>query len=359
MPDYNVDGVTCVASIVKGPDNDWALVYGADATVKLIRYPFGGASQVIALNGDTSGNLTAAKGFTITTGGLTVTAGGVTVTAGGVGVTAGGLTVTAGTTDIKDALVTESTVSSSQTLASQTLENDLYALTYTTDSTFLTGTNISYSGGRGSAAEKISGTWSAATGGYSNLYSIVTASGALNDANGGPIGIKSVVATSAAQTAAAGIYGLQGIAKHNHGTNKAANAAPYIGVEGVVTQSTAGQIGTAIGISAAYHIPADAAVFDGGAVWRGLQITCDNSSGNNPSEQSGVAVWNMAGAQTNVLKVINSGTGFTYFADLPDDSAPGHVLVNKTTQVNNVVGSIKVIIGAQVGYINVHSAEAA
>jgi len=238
----------------------------------------------------------------------------------------------------------------SKTLTSQTTEGDLSTIDFTTDSTFLTGTNITYSSARGSAALKLTGTWSAVTGGYSNIYSLVTASGALNDANGGPIGIKAVVQANGALTAAAGIYGAQFIAKHNHATNKAANAAPFIGVEGVVTQNTAGQIGTGIGVSAAFHIPADAAVFDGGAVFRGLQVACDNSSSNKASEESGVCIWNLAGTQDNMIIGVNSGSGFTNFANLPDDGAPAASTCSSVSAIGTK-GYIKVKIGAATRYI--------
>jgi len=196
-----------------------------------------------------------------------------------------------------------------RSLSSQTTENNSQVLSLTTDSTYLTGTNITYSGGQGSSALKISGTYSGVNGGYSNIYSLVNTSG-LQAAGTGVIGVKSVAANTAALTNGV-IYGGQFIAKHNHATNKVANAAAFIGAEGVVTQSDAGQIGTAIGVSAAYHIPSSAAAFDPGAVWRGLQVTLDNSSSNNPSEQSGVVIWNMAGTQDNGIKLVKSGGGFT------------------------------------------------
>jgi len=245
----------------------------------------------------------------------------------------------------------------SKTLASQITENDLGTIDFTTDSTFLTGTNISYSGGRGSAALKVTGTWSAVTGGFSDIYSLVTASGIINDSNGGPIGIKSVVQANNTVTAAAGIYGAQFIAKHNHATLKAANAAPFIGVEGVVTQNTAGQIGTAIGGSFAYHIPSDAANYDGGAVWRGVQITCDNSTSNTPpDEQSALVIWNLAGAQDNMINGVNSASGFTYFALFTDDGAPAAKISTGSTATNDVVGWVKVKVGTQAGYVNIHNA---
>lgn len=197
-----------------------------------------------------------------------------------------------------------------RTLTSQTAINTSETIALTTDSTYLGGTNITYSGGLGSNTIRSTATWSATAGGLANIQAITNATGALNDANGGALSLKGVTTTSAALTAG-NVYGGQFIARHNHGTNKAANATPFVGVEGVVTQSTAGQIGTAIGVSAAYHIPADAAAYDGGAVFRGLQITCDNSGSNAPSEETGLAIWNMAGTQTNAIKIIKSATGFT------------------------------------------------
>ncbi len=235
-----------------------------------------------------------------------------------------------------------------RTLASQTLENTTETIGLTSDSTFLTGTNVTYSGGRGSSALKLTSTWSAATGGYHGLYSLVTASGALNDANGGVVNIKGVTVTDAALTTG-NVYGGQFIAKHSHATNKAANACPFIGVEGVVTQGTAGQIGTAIGVSAAYHIPADAAVYDGGAVYRGIQVTCDNASGNNPSEQSGVVVWNMAGAQDNVFKVVTSGTGFTNGINLGGATITNDILFSNSNIVFSGTAVTRAAVRADVG----------
>ena len=51
--------------------------------------------------------------------------------------------------------------------------------------------------------------------------------------------------------------------------------------------------------------------------------------------------------------------GATYFVNLADNGEPATKTTAKTTQTNNVVGSIKVLIGDQVAYINAHSAAAA
>ncbi len=264
--------------------------------------------------------------------------------AGGLTVDSTGFTVSGTTYAIADAA----------TYTSQTLENKQVELSLTTDSTFLTGTNITYSGGRGSSDLNLAGTWSATAGGYSNLYSLVTASGAINDANGGALGMKSVVNTTAAQTAG-NITGIQGIARHNHASNKAANAMNYIGVEGVVTQAAAGQIGTAIGVSAAWHVPADAAAFDGGAVFRGAQITLDNASGNNPSESTGLAIWNMAGAQDNAIKIIKSATGFTYDLVLQN----GETITNSTDGTVAFDGAITSSATGSLGWHKVNAANQA
>ena len=54
----------------------------------------------------------------------------------------------------------------------------------------------------------------------------------------------------------------------------------------------------------------------------------------------------------------SSARGATYFVNLADNGEPATKTTAKTTQTNNVVGSIKVLIGDQVAYINAHSAAA-
>src|SRR3990167_1924185 len=80
-------------------------------------------------------------------------------------------------------------------------------------STFVTGTNITYSGARGSQALWLAGTYSAAAGGFHNLYSIVNTSGVFLTDNDGVVNIKAVTVNSAALTDGS-IYGGQGI-PHN------------------------------------------------------------------------------------------------------------------------------------------------
>lgn len=193
---------------------------------------------------------------------------------------------------------------------SQTTENIVEDISFSTDSTFVTGTNVTYSGGRGSAALKFTGAFSGASGGYHSIYSLITSSGALAADGDGVVGIKSVVLNSAAITDG-NMYALQGIAKHSHATNKAANAAPLVGVEGSVMTGAAAPAGTCIGVSAAYHIDATTGAFDAGAVWRALQITCDSGSANNPSESTGLCIWNMAGTQDYGINFVKSASGFT------------------------------------------------
>jgi len=66
-----------------------------------------------------------------------------------------------------------------------------------------------------------------------------------------------------------------------------------------------------------------------------------------------------SGGIQNIIKFrCTSVTGATYLLNLADNGLPGEKTAAATTAVNNVVGNIKVLIGDQVGYINVHSAKA-
>ena len=53
-----------------------------------------------------------------------------------------------------------------------------------------------------------------------------------------------------------------------------------------------------------------------------------------------------------------SVNGATYFVNFADNALPAEKTTAKTTAINDVVGNIKVLIGDQVGYINIHSAKA-
>jgi len=55
----------------------------------------------------------------------------------------------------------------------------------------------------------------------------------------------------------------------------------------------------------------------------------------------------------------SAAAGATYFVNFENNSYPAEKTTAKTTAINDVVGNIAVLIGDQVGYINVHSAKAA
>lgn len=54
----------------------------------------------------------------------------------------------------------------------------------------------------------------------------------------------------------------------------------------------------------------------------------------------------------------SAAKGATYFVNFENNGEPAEKTTAKTTAVDNVVGNIAVLIGDQVGYINVHSAKA-
>jgi hypothetical protein len=242
-----------------------------------------------------------------------------------------------------DPLITNPTTLS---LSSQTTENIGLGLSLTTDSTYLTGDDITYSSARGSSVLKLTGTYSGVGGGFSGLYSMITATGAQSASGAGVIGIKGVVVNSAALTDG-NIVGAQFIAKHAHASNGMANEAALIGIEGIAYVSTTGKAGTCIGINATMRDYATAAL--SGSVHRGIQVVLDNPS-IKATEVTGICVWNMAGTHDNVLKVVNGASGFTYFLAMTDDAAPAQ---STSTSVTNVgaKGWIKCIIGSAVRYI--------
>jgi hypothetical protein len=263
----------------------------------------------------------------------------------------------AGGTEIFDTITATTgnftALDSTNTRTSQTTENDNITSTLTTDSTFITGTNITYSSSRGSAIMKLTGVWSAITGAFSNICSFITSSGNQNVDGAGVIGIKQVVTNTGACTDG-NIYGAQFIAKHNHATNKMTNEAPLIGVEGWSYNAGAAPAGTMIGGNFGYHNEGTTAK-DPGAVYRGIQIFCDDAAGSTaPSEASGLTVWNQAGTQTNAINVVKTDGGFTNDITLQNgetisNATDGKVLVSgvlsATTSVAYVVKTIKKTIG--------------
>jgi len=200
---------------------------------------------------------------------------------------------------------------------STTKEIGGFNLNLATDSAYLAGTDITYSGGRGTNIFKLGGTYTGTSGAFSSIYSAITTSGTIATAGAGVIGIKQVVTNTGAITDGS-IYGAQFIAKHNHATNAMAAEAALIGVESWAYVSAAGCANTVIGANVGWHNEATSGDYAAGSVTRGLQVFCDNNAGgNNPDESTGVCIWNQAGTITNAINVVESGDGFTYFLKTP------------------------------------------
>ena len=204
-----------------------------------------------------------------------------------------------------DTLTINGKVLALSSLTSQTTENKQFGLTYATDSTFITGTNITYTSARGSAAISISGTWTGATGGYSNIYSLVTASTNWPTANDGVIGIKSVALSSGVAITAGNLYGGQFIAK-KAGAGVATAQTAVIGVEGWFMETGSGEVRTGIGGNFGWHADSSAGSHTG-AVWRGIQVFCDSAGTSNANETTGIYLWGQTGTTINGL-VVGAGT---------------------------------------------------
>src|SRR3990167_50106 len=229
-------------------------------------------------------------------------------------------------------------------------EHDGVVLDVTSANTFLTGTNLTYSGARGSAILKLVGTASMASGGFEGIDIKIATSGAFSGDGNGVMGLKCVV-TNTAALADGEIYGGQFIAKHNHATNVMVASASLVGLEALAYISAAGVARTCIGGNFGWHNEATGGTYGAGSVIRGVQIFCDNNAGgNDPVESTGLCVWNQAGAIINVLKIVNSGSGFTYFADFTDDGAPTQSTSSSVTNVGTK-GWIKVKVGTATRYI--------
>jgi len=240
----------------------------------------------------------------------------------------------------------------SRTLTSQTTEGNSLTLDLTTDSTFLTGTNITYSSARGSAPLKITGTYSGVDGGYTGVLVQTTNTGEHTADGAGIIGTKCIV-TNTAALADGNIYGGQFWAKHNHATNVMTAQASLIGLEGIAYNAGNGPARTVIGVNAGYHNEGDVAKGDG-SVFRGIQVICDDASGaTQADETTGICLWNMAGTQTGAIRIVESDGGF---GSLLDFSAAGTCIVADTDAVPaNSTHKILIRVGDTTYYIPVHS----
>lgn len=237
--------------------------------------------------------------------------------------------------------------------ASESRESVANELGLTTNSSYLTGTSLVYSGGRGSSALKIGVTYSG-LGGAHGIYVKVDSSGAQVTGGHGVVGIKCVVVNTAALTTGV-IYAGQFIAKHNHATNVMTAEASLIGIEARAYISDAGPARTLIGANFAIHNECTGTI-GSGSVHRVVQVICDLASGAQaPTEGSGICIWNMGGAWDNAINIVNGASGFTNFVKFTDDEAPA----KSTGAVSgSQAGWIRVLIGSVTGFIPVYPSHA-
>jgi len=231
-------------------------------------------------------------------------------------------------------------------LTGQILENYILKLDLTTDSTFVSGTNLTWTSAYGSSPFKLNTTWTGTTGGVTNLYSLLDASTNLATANDGAINVKAVIKSADTAVTAGFLYGGQFIAKKS-GSGIAAAEASFIGCEGWFYETGTGEVRTGIGGNFGYH--ADSSVTHAGGVWRGIQVFCDNLT-NRAAEATGICIWNMGGAQDHVFNIVNSANGFTNFALFTDDGAPAISTCSSVSAIGTK-GYIKVKVGSATRYI--------
>lgn len=227
----------------------------------------------------------------------------------------------------------------------ETREINALDITFTSDSTYLTGTNLTYSSARGSAAIKITGTVSG-IGGYEGIHIAIATSGAIDTDGYGTIGIKCVVTNSAAMTDGE-VYGGQFIAKHASTSTMLATAS-LIGLDAWAYISSSGPARTVIGANLGVHNECSGA-FGAGSVIRAVQVVCDeNASAQSPVEATGICIWNMAGEWDNAINIVNSSSGFTNFVKFTDDGSPAQ---DSGTVSGSQAGWIKVLVGDTTCYI--------
>jgi hypothetical protein len=230
------------------------------------------------------------------------------------------------------------------------LHRRLAEIVVDTDSPFLSGSDITYSGGRGSSALRLTGTARGAAGGFSNIHSVAYNKVARSASSAGVVGIKQVTINDQAMTDGS-LYGGQFVAKHASATATMAAEAALIGLESWAYVSAAGCANTAIGGNFGWHNEATGGDYAVGSVIRGVQIFCDNNAGgNDPDESTGLCIWNQAGTITNAINVVNSGSGFTNFLNV--SSAAGCAAVKGSDySLSEPRAKLTVKVGASTYYL--------
>lgn len=224
-------------------------------------------------------------------------------------------------------------------------EQDGVDIEVTSDNTFLTGTDITYSSGRGSAILKLVGVASMASGGFEGIDLKIASAGAFAAAGDGVIGAKSVV-TQSGHMADGNIYGGQFIAKFAAAGSLHMHAeAALIGLDAQGYVSSDGEARTVIGLNAT--IRSYALAGPAGSVHRAIQVIIDEAV--KAEEVSAMCVWNMAGTVVdNVFNLV--GGAFTNFVLFTDDGTPAQSTSVGAHEAGQH-GWIKVKVGAATRYI--------
>jgi hypothetical protein len=191
-------------------------------------------------------------------------------------------------------------------LGGDTAEFAQFDLSCVSNRAFLTGDDITYSGGRGSSMIKLAGTLSMAAGAFEGIDIKLATSGAFVDAGAGVMGVK-VAVTNTAHITDGNIYGGQFIAKHNSATAHMHSEACLIGLEAIgydAATASAG-VGTMIGLNTVIRSYATSAY--GGGVHRGIQIVVDEAT-LGADEVTALCIWNMGASAIGGIRVVGAAT---------------------------------------------------
>jgi hypothetical protein len=126
----------------------------------------------------------------------------------------------------------------------------------------------------------------------------------------------------------------------------------------VLTASDAAGVGI---FARTMKVVTDSASFNAGGVAAAAFMSFQ-ANGQQDVKAEDTSIVNMEVASGGIQQIIKfrctSVNGATYFVNFADNGLPAEKTTAKTTATNDVVGNIKVLIGNQVAYINVHSAKA-
>lgn len=184
-------------------------------------------------------------------------------------------------------------------------------LTLSTDSTFISGTNITWSAAYTSSVLKIVGTHTGTTGGLHGILIQMIQDQNFTAAAEGIIGIKSYLDMTDSAITEGNFMAGTFISKKS-GSGTMATGAILHGIEAWTYVTNSSVVGTMIGGNIGYHADSSGDCSAAGTVWKALQVFADNGSMTNPAQEtSGIDIWGMAGTIDNALKIGTSG-GVTF-----------------------------------------------